>query len=178
MSQNKPRPTNDPKPQKAKQANQAANEEDELDEEESGQRFLFFNVMPSWMVSFITHIAVIIALAIMVMPSVQERTVALEAGSESVEALESIDLNLDALEFDDSEVDPFESDFSEEEQTEVSETEAVLPEAEVEVGNILGAEEVSLDADFGEISISEMANEAGGRTGDSKNRLLKEYGGS
>ena len=174
MSQQQPRPTNDAKPSKPVKGAEAEFEEDE----EAGNRFLFFNVMPSWMVSFLSHIAVIIVLAIIVMPTRQERTVALEASEQGVEKLESIDLNIDALEFD-SEVDPFETEIVEEEPTEVTEfTDAVLPEAEVDFGNIIGAEEFSLDADIGELSMSEMTEETGARTGDSKERLLKEWGGT
>lgn len=181
MSQNQPRPVSDPK---AKQANQKAaavqNESGEeiFEDEEVGHRFLFFNVMPSWMVSFLTHIAVIIVLAIMVMPSQQERTVALEAGDSAVEALDAIDLNLDSLEFE-TEVDPFESEMTENEPTEVTEVvEAALPEAVTDVSLFAGAEEMNLDADFSEISIGEMKEETGARTGTGKEALLKKYGGT
>lgn len=168
------RPQNDKKPSDP----QPQNGEEDLEDEESGNRFLFFNVMPSWMVSFLSHIAVIIVLAIMVMPPRMERTVALEASEQGVEKLESIDMNIDSLEFD-AEVDPFETEIVEEEPTEVTEMiDAALPEAEVEFGNILGAEEMNLDTDFGELSMSEMTEETGSRTGESKERLLKEWGGS
>ncbi len=179
MSQSQPRPVGDPK---AKQANQnAAQADEDLEEElgeETGNRFLFFNVMPSWMVSFLTHIAVIIVLAIMVMPNRDEPEIAIEANNQAVEALESIDMDFDALEFE-SEVDPFETEITEEEPTEVTElTETTLPEAEVEFGNIMGAEEFNLDAEIGEISMSEMTEETGSRDGESKERLIREWGGT
>ena len=177
MSQTQPRPANDPK---AKQA-VAAQTEEELSEEEleeAGHRFLLFNVMPSWMVSFLTHVAVIIVLAIMVMPAKKDRTVALEAGEQAVEALDAIDLDLDALEFDAE--DPFETEITEDVPTEVTEElEVSLPEAEVDFGNIMGAEEALLDAEtMGELTMSDMSEETSSRKGDSKNRLLKEYGGN
>ncbi len=179
MSQNQPRPANDPNAKQAKlkaAAAQNGTDSEELEDEESGNRFLFFNVMPSWMVSFLTHIAVIIVLAIMVMPTAEERTVALEASESGVEALESIDLNLDALEFE-SEVDPFETEISEEEPSEISEpVEAALPEAVTELGNIMGAEEMNLDVDLGEISMSEMTEETDSRTGKGKEALMRKYG--
>ena len=181
MSQKQPRPVSDPKAKQAQQkaaAAQTESGEEEEFEEETGLRFLFFNVMPSWMVSFLTHIAVIIVLAIMVMPSRQERTVALEAGDSAVEALDAIDLNLDTLEFE-SEVDPFESEMTEEEPTEVAEvTETALPEAVTEVSLFAGAEEMNPDSDFNEISASELKEETGGRTGKGKEALIKAHGGN
>jgi hypothetical protein len=172
MSQPLPRPAKkDPKLKPAEVAQLPGGEEEEGEE---GSRFLLFNVMPSWMVSFMTPIAGIIVLAIMVMPTKTERTVALEAGEQAAEALESIDLNLDAIEFDSE--DPFETEISEEEPTEVTETmEVSLPEAEVDFGNIMGAEE-AFDAEMGELNPSDMTEETGSRTGDSKERLKKKFG--
>ena len=176
MSQTQPRPANDPQAKKAISAQPEEELEDE-ELEEVGHRFLLFNVMPSWMVSFLTHIAVIIVLAIMVMPTKQERTVALEAGEQAVEALDSIDLNLDALEFESE--DPFESEITEDVPTEITEEmEVSLPEAEVDFGNIMGAEELLDTESMGELTMSDMSEETSSRSGDSKNRLLKEYGGN
>ena len=181
MSQNQPRPAANPKakqatPRAAATAKPAENP-DEFQEEESANRFLFFNVMPSWMVSFLTHIAIIIVLAIMVLPPREERTVALEASDSAVEALDSIDL--DILEFDDSEVDPFETEITEDQPTEVTEeVETALVEAEVEFSDLLGAEEVNLDADPGLVSDSELKEETGSRSGAGKTSLLKKYGGT
>ena len=90
MSQTTPRPANSPKP-----VNSKLKADDISEDDEGGNRFMLFNVMPSWLVSFLTHIAVIIVLAIMVMPSRIERTVALESSDQAVEAADSIDMNLD-----------------------------------------------------------------------------------
>ena len=183
MSQKQPRPANNPNTKQAnRKAAAAANADESSDEsevEEVANRFLFFNVMPSWMVSFLTHIAIIIVLAIMVLPQQIERTVALEASDSSVEALDSIDL--DILEFDESEEDPFETEFTEDEPTEVSEAveeTAALEEADVEYADLLGAEEVNLDADPGLVSESELKEETGSRNGAGKEALLKKYGGT
>jgi hypothetical protein len=175
MSQRHPRPTNDPKSSNAV-ADPAPDDVDE-DEEEIGTRFLLFNVMPSWMVSFLTHIAVIIVLAIMVMPQKQERTVALEAGEQAAEPLDSIDMDFDMLEFDTE--DAVEQEFSEEIPTEVTtEVEVALPEADTELGNILGAVDTFDDDALGVLTPSDMSEETASRSGESKNRLLRKYGGT
>ena len=180
MSQNQPRPATNPKaaPARSKPAATArpAGDSDGLLEDESANRFLLFNVMPSWMVSFLTHIAIIIVLAIMVLPQRIEKTVALEASASAAEALDSIDL--DVLEFDDSEFDPFETEITEDQPTEVTqEVETALVEAEVEISDLLGAQEVSLE-DPGLISDSELQEETSSRSGAGKESLLRKYGGT
>lgn len=174
MNQPHPRPSNDPKQTKPVTA-QPLDEED--DEDDGGSRFLLFNVMPSWMVSFLTHIAVIVVLAIMVMPQKRDRTVALEAGEQAAVPLESIDMNFDTLDFNTD--DAMEQEFSEEVPTEVTETiEVSLPEADVELGNILGSVD-SFDSDMlGALNPSDMGEETASRSGDSRNRLLKKFGGT
>ena len=177
MSNTPSRPQSDPKPKKDQAIGPDVVNEDDLDEE-TGNRFLFFNVMPSWMVSFLTHIAVIILLAIIIMPEKKERKVALEAGEQAVAPVDSIDLNLDALEFDSE--DPFETEISEETPSEFEEEleDISLPEAVTDLGNIMGAEEMNLDADIGELSSSDISNETSSRSGESKKDLLRKYGGN
>jgi hypothetical protein len=180
MSQSKPHPTDDPRIRHSKNESSSAKgeEEEEEDIEEIGNRFLFFNVMPSWMVSFLTHIAVIVILAVIIMPERTEKKVALEAGERSAEPLDAIDLNLDAMEF--SSEDPFESEISEETASELTEElEVSLPEAQVEMGDILGGEETSFELDsIGELSAADTSNETSSRTGDSKKQMLRQFGGN
>jgi len=75
--------------------------EDEV--EESGHKMLMFNVIPSWMISFVGHVALIVLLAFLVMPKREEITTALEASATSSETVESIDL--DMADFEDSEME-------------------------------------------------------------------------
>ena len=77
MNPKPPGPTNDPQPE-----NQD-NSEEVLDDNEGGSRFLLFNVMPSWLVSFLCHIAIIIALAIMVMPRKRKQSCFTSSGRTS-----------------------------------------------------------------------------------------------
>ena len=151
-----------------------------MDEEiEPSQKFLFFNVVPSWMVSFITHVGLIIILALLVMPSTEERDVSLVASSSPAADLDSIDLNLDAMDFEMS--DPLEQEMSEEIPVEMpmQVEEVSLPEATVDFGSIMAAEEFSMDeVDFGEMSISEAEGETAARSEASKENNLKKYGGN
>ena len=173
MNQKPPRPTNVPQPE-----NQENSEEGLEDNEEGGSRFLLFNVMPSWLVSFLSHIAVIIILAVIIMPPQKDRVVALQAGEQAAQPLESFEMNFDTLDFNAEEA--VEQEFSEQETTEVTEmVDTALPEAEVDFGNILGAEEVALESEMlGALEAADMSSETSSRSGNSKGQLLKEYGGN
>ena len=127
MNPKPPSPTNDPQPE-----NQD-NSEEGLDDNEGGSRFLLFNVMPSWLVSFLCHIAIIIVLAILVMPTKESKVVSLQAGEQAAEALDSFEMNFDTLDFNVEEA--VEQEFSEQETTEVTEmVDTALPEADVDFG--------------------------------------------
>ncbi len=181
MSQAEPRPPSDAAA-KAKTVanNRLAQSPTELDENEgeTANRFLFFNVMPSWMVSFLTHIAIIIILAITFLPQPVEKKVSFEVGEQSSAVEEAIDLNLNAMEFDSEET--FDSEISEAASSDLSESmEVTLPEATFEFGNLMGAEDSNFEMESsGELTSSETSNETGSRTGDSKNQQLKKYGGN
>lgn len=181
MSQAQPRPPSDATA-KAKTVanNRLAQGPTELDENEgeTANRFLFFNVMPSWMVSFLTHIAIIIILAITFLPKPVEKKVSFEVGEQSSAVEEAIDLNLNAMEFDSEET--FDSEISEAASSDLSESmEVTLPEATFEFGNLMGAEDSNFEMESaGELTSSETSNETGSRTGDSKNQQLKKYGGN
>ena len=166
MNQTPPRPTNVPQPE-----NQENSEEGLEDNEESGSRFLLCNVMPSWLVSFLSHIAVIIILAVIIMPPQKDRVVALQAGEQAAQPLESFEMNFDTLDFNAEEA--VEQEFSEQETTEVTEmVDTALPEAEVDFGNILGAEEVALESEMlGALEAADMSSETSSRSGNSKGQL-------
>ena len=172
MSQTTPRPANSPKP-----VNSKLKADDISEDDEGGNRFMLFNVMPSWLVSFLTHIAVIIVLAIMVMPSRIERTVALESSDQAVEAADSIDMNLD---FELDAEDALEASEMPEETVEditdpLDEVEA-LPEEQFDVGDMLAAEEAFEGEEIGAFEVSDLVAETGGRSGAAKERMKKKYG--
>ena len=150
-----------------------------LDEEELQNKFLLFNVMPSWVVSFIAHVALILLTAVLILPSIQEKTISFEAGETNTETVESIDLNLDA-----------DLDVSEELlETEVAEdlvelVEDVTPDVDVQAP-LENFTEVDLTSEIFDTSAEltdtfqiGVANEVDSRNAESKARLLRKYGGS
>lgn len=155
-------------------------DDDFLEDDQSEGRFLLFNVMPSWLFSFVVHVALILLMAFLVMPTIEDKTVAFEASESVSEQLETIDLNLDA-DLDVQE-DVLESEISEEE---VEITEEITPEMEVEVALEefvdvdLASEIFETAEEFGESAEIGAVNETVSRSSaESRERLVKEYGGN
>ncbi|MGI9515661.1 MAG: prenyltransferase/squalene oxidase repeat-containing protein [Pirellulaceae bacterium] len=84
-------------PRLTDQPDDAANPEEELLDEGDGRRFLFFQVMPSWLTSFLVHIILIIVLAIAAWRIPGKTLVSLESGEATtdVTAFENLDFNMD-----------------------------------------------------------------------------------
>jgi hypothetical protein len=153
----------------------AENSNEEAEEEEAQNQFFLFNILPSWMVSFIAHVLIIILLAIYMLPRPVERTVALEAGEPSTALEESIDLNVD-LNLD--QVDPLEMEEIVEPTAAISDAfdEAVILENS-DFGEIIGAE-VAVEAETAELTNKDASNEVSSRSEAARSDLLKKYGGT
>ena len=161
------------------QAAEAAELDAELLEDDGEGRFLLFNVVPSWMFSFVAHVALILLMAFLVMPRIEDKSVAFEASESVSEQIETIELNLDA------DLDLQEDALESEVNDEVVEVMDVTPEMEVDV-----TEEVFLEVDmaaeifetaeaFSDSSEIGAPNEVVSRSSEeSRERLLKDYGGS
>ncbi len=151
----------------------AAEGEEEEFEEESTRKFLFFNVVPSWMVSFIAHIALIVLLALWFMPSPKERTVALEAGEDNSEQVDEFELDLTEMDLEETleeEVEPMES------QEIVTEPVSIEVEELADIGTVFAPETFEMESM--EFSPSDVSNETSGRTGSGRDEGLAKNGGS
>ncbi len=82
--------------------------ENELAHEEpvASHRFLFFNLVPSWTVSFLTHVILLVIFAIWVLQTPSEPEVSFEASSVAGEQLDTVNFDFDSL---DSETNPLDS---------------------------------------------------------------------
>ena len=169
------KPTND-----ARSSDAAADELDaELLEDEGEGRFLLFNVVPSWMFSFVVHVALILLMAFLVMPRIEDKSVAFEASESVSEQIETIELNLDADL--DLQEDALEAEINEE----VVEVTDVTPEMQVDVMSDVSMEvdmaaEIFESAEaFSESSEIGAPSEVVSRSSEEdRERLLKDYGGS
>ena len=178
-------PTDDPQVAQTPQQNSELSEaQDEEEEEEiigGGNRFLIFNAMPSWMVSFLTHIILILILAFCFIKLPGTRIVSFETGEQIDTSVEQTDINLDVMDFEVS--DPFATEI--EETTEPSVVEETQPltidtEPLVEVSSLLADDASTFEEgdEMSEISESEMTNETSSRSEDGKSKLLRKYGGN
>ena len=155
-------------------------DDDFLEDDQSEGRFLLFNVMPSWVFSFIVHVALILLMAFLVMPTIEDKSVAFEASESVSERMETIDLNLDAdLDIQEDALD------SEVTEDVVEMMEEVAPEMEVEIAmeefvEVDMASEIFESAEaFGESAEVGAVNETVSRSSEeSRERMLKEYGGN
>ena len=155
-------------------------EEEDGELAEVANRFLFFNVMPSWMVSFVTHVALIIVLAILWLPKIQEPRVALEAGDTDATAMEEVEsVNFEDMDSIDSILEDSES--SEMEETEVSESieepESLADLPMEDFGTELAGEDSNFADDiFNDVSLDGI--ETSGRNEAGRKSQLRKYGGN
>jgi hypothetical protein len=175
-----PHPTDQQAGHQNPQNHEEGQEEEEGEVQEVAHRFLFFNVMPSWMVSFVTHVALIILLAILWLPNIQEPKVALEAGDSDNTDLEQVDVNFESIDIDTDVLEANESaEMSESEMTETTDAPESLADLPMEdFGTELAGEESSFtDESFSEMS-SATGDETSGRGEQSRQSQIRKYGGN
>lgn len=159
--------------------NANATQEQEYEQESSGNKRMLFNVVPSWVVSFVGHMLLIVVLALMVLPRKKEISTALEAYAGPSENVESIDL--DMADFEDSEIEELtESVIDEVVPVEVETVTDFEPLAALDPAEFVGAEEMVFEESaFGSFSdVAGGGNETGSRTGAGKASALAKYGGT
>ena len=176
----KPRPTASHAPQ---ETHQAASKRkpllvtDDSNEPEEGKRFFFFNALPSWMVSFMAHVAIIILLAIIALPGPPtDPTVALEASDSTTAMDDSLDVNLDVnldddlLETDDLITDPLPT------ISEMFETPTM--QENVDFGDFF-ADSFAVESDImSEATNMDTSSEVSSRSDSRRQEMLRKYGGN
>lgn len=151
------------------------------DEEESpNNNFLLFNAMPSWLASFLVNTALILILALFAVTTEKKNTVSLEASEIASVAIEDASVNLEDLQFDDEQtIDTELSEAPSQDITSESEPLSIATELLTENANLFAGDTTNFDgSDFGELSESDISNEIGGRGDNSRNQLLRRYGGN
>ncbi len=151
---------------------------EEVADNPESNRFVFFNVMPSWLVSLIAHVLLILILAFLILPG-KPAEVSFQVSQSEGEQLESLDVNFDALDLSDSQMAPSELD----QTNDVPKLNDVQPQL-VELTPTpqvtdLFSTTMSSDvaAEAGTVT-GIKGGETGSRTGDSKSRMVKKYGGT
>ena len=138
-----------------------------------------FNVMPSWMISFLGHVGLIVLLAFLVMPQEKKVDTSIIASASPSESVETIEL--DMAEFDDEIMEDLsESDFELGSELEVDSLVELDVTEPLESAEFLEAEAMLFEeGDFGQtVESSGSGDEIGSRSGDRKKAALQKFGGS
>lgn len=171
-----------PHPENQKVAKPDPGHEDdaEHDGEEApdiAHRFLFFNVMPSWMVSFVIHVAIIIVLAIMFLPKIQDPRVSLEAGDTDSSGFEQLDVNFDPVDADSLEADETAEMPVEEVSDALEEPESLADLTIEDFGTEFSGDDSSfLDEALEEVNL--QGNETSARSETARQAQVRKYGGN
>jgi hypothetical protein len=143
-----------------------------------GGRFLLFTVVPSWIISLLTHVTLILVAAFFALPKPPAKSISFDGAPPSDSLVESVDISLDS--FDDVSEEP-PAELAASNPAEVSEpTEAIAPEATVDVGEILAGVDSTMEFETSPIESTSVtaSNETSMRTGDARGEALRKYGGS
>lgn len=134
------------------------------------------NAAPSWMISLLMHVAIILVAAFFVLPRPDITSISFDGSPPSDSLSESVDISLDS--FDEVSEPASEAASA---PTEVSEpVEVVTPEATVDVGAILANAETSVDLSSApsESNAVSTSSETSARSGNGRGDALRKYGGS
>jgi len=163
----------------AKKSPRKIQTEREDDENEFvGGRFLLFTVVPSWIISLLTHVSLILVAAFFALPRPPAKSISFDGAPPSESPVESVDINLDA--FDEVSEEP-PSELAASNPAEVSDpTEAIAPEATVDVGEILAGVDSTMELETSPLESTSVtaSNETSMRTGNARGEALRKYGGS
>lgn len=150
------------------------------EEEQTGNRFVLLNTLPSLLASFLLNVSLILILALLVLKTTQEVTVSLEASDIDIPRLEDNSVNLENLEFDDSQL--FETEMTDAPSETISEeSEPLTVETEIfsNEATLFAGDTSNFDGQqFTELSNSEFSNEMSGRGDSTRAQLLRKYGGN
>jgi hypothetical protein len=156
---------------------------DEADEkallEAHSKRFLFFNLMPSWLVSLITHVLLIVLLAVVFMEHKQNTTVSFVAADVSGDSLSGVDVNLEPLDFDAAALEMKEIP-QESQSTKLDENLQLLDMQPTDImSDLATADRNTFSGDsIGDIDLPTSGAEVNGRSGDMRGKLTRKFGGT
>ncbi len=134
-------------------------------------RDLLFNQMPSWLVSFLLHVVLILILALIAMTHETQPPIAFEVSDVQGDQLESLDVDLNSLDMSDTamEIEP------------LDQTEPVMPELpmpELETTTVVPdlTSELTSRLTPSDLSQAAAGGEMAARSGDGRAAMGKKYG--
>ncbi len=134
-------------------------------------RFLFFNAIPSWVVSFVLHVFLILMLALVFLPDNLKPPITFEVSDVSGEQLDSIDVDLNALDLTNSQLE-MESLVQPEQKL----SDMPLPEVPTEPLQTESLSELTSDFTPAAVQESSGGGEMASRTAENRSTLGKRFG--
>lgn len=145
---------------------------DERDDIESGRRFLLFNVAPSWLVSFVTHLILILILAFWFLPPLRDNKISFESGRSEGAATDSLEVDLDDFNSDAAAANLEPSELLKNIETDISEIDTEVAATELtDLGDMFSSEEMGQVAETGGVS---GGSELSGRSADGRLRARSQ----
>ncbi len=155
---------------------------DEPGEEAGGRRFLYFQVMPSWMVSFLIHFVLIILLAIFTFNIPGRILVSLESGDASDDIAAFDEISFDSLESSELTENTDVEVTNESELTEVLEETEIVTDFEESMSDFLESAEptnsAEMEANAAEGLLAGAANQLSGRSPSQRAQKVRDNGGT
>ncbi len=178
-------PTSSPAPRRspaarpdAKAGNKIRADREDLPDDSGSGRFLLFTVVPSWLVSLLVHIALILVAAFFALPRPAPKSISFDGAPSSDSTIDSVDISLDTF---DELTESLESELAASAAAEVTDpTEAIAPEATIDIGEIMAGVDshMEMESTPSESNAMSAGNETSMRAGSSRGEALRKYGGS
>ncbi|MBX3417671.1 MAG: terpene cyclase/mutase family protein [Pirellulaceae bacterium] len=141
------------------------------------KRFVLFNLMPSWSISFVAHLLLLLAFAVWFLRTPNESPISFSAGTSDNNLLDDIKVDFSGMDLEDSTLEiPDTPSFDD-----APKLEEILP-TQLEIPDqVQTLTEMMSDATTGALAVSGAVSgmgETGGRTGESRRKMLRENGGT
>ncbi len=153
------------------------NEESETKQRPAHERFLLFFLVPSWSLSFLIHLLLILALALWFLSPPTESPISFQVGTSDSQLPEDINVDFSGMELEESTLEVEEST----KLDDAPKLEELLP-MQLEVPSDLPATPDMLqETPMGALAAASSPSgfgETGGRTGESRQKMLRENGGT
>jgi hypothetical protein len=144
---------------------------------ESKKKFVLFNLMPSWSISFFIHLVLLVALATWFLRTPDESPISFSAGTSDNNLLDDIKVDFSGMDLEESTLEvPDTPSFDDAPKLEeILPTQLEIPDQVQTLTEMMG------DVTTGALAVSGAVSgmgETGGRTGEARRKMLRENGGT
>jgi hypothetical protein len=141
------------------------------------KRFMFFYLVPSWSISFIIHLVLLVALAMWFLRAPEESPISFQAGSSDNNLVDDINVDFTGMDLEEMTLEvPDSPNFDDAPKLEeLLPTQLDIPDHVQSLTEMLHEAPMGTLAESGAVS---GLGETGGRTGETRRKMLRENGGT